>query len=132
MGDSFRRSLCSSTPHYACFILPIGCLSAPDAADDDLLTDALVYFARGDDWFDVYKALECLFCERKFLALGWVDEDKIRLLKRTADVKRHSWRGRSGVIPPPQPMERTEARELLVQLMARAFREAADTPRPPL
>jgi hypothetical protein len=30
-----------------------------------------------------------------------------------------------GVIPPSQPMERTEARELLVQLMARAFREAA-------
>jgi hypothetical protein len=30
------------------------------AAEDDLLSDALTYFARGDDWFDVYKALECL------------------------------------------------------------------------
>ena len=30
------------------------------AAEDDLLADALTYFARGDDWFDVYKALECL------------------------------------------------------------------------
>ncbi len=30
------------------------------AAGDDLLADALTYFARGDDWFDIYKALECL------------------------------------------------------------------------
>jgi hypothetical protein len=30
------------------------------AAKDDLLADALMYFARGDDWFNVYKTLECL------------------------------------------------------------------------
>jgi hypothetical protein len=30
------------------------------AAKDDLLADALMYFARGDDWFDVCKALETL------------------------------------------------------------------------
>ena len=34
------------------------------ASKDDLLADALTYFTRGDDWFDVYKALECL--EMKF------------------------------------------------------------------
>ena len=34
------------------------------AAEDDLLADALTYFGRGDDWFDTYKALECL--ELKF------------------------------------------------------------------
>ena len=31
------------------------------AAEDDLLADALTYFARGDNWFDIFKALECLF-----------------------------------------------------------------------
>jgi hypothetical protein len=45
------------------------------AAEDDLLADALTYVARGDDWFDVYKALECLIGkfgggkERDFLDL---------------------------------------------------------------
>ena len=107
------------------------------AAEDDLLADALIYFARCDDWFDVYKALECLFArfgggdEKNFLALGWADPDKIKLLKRTADVERHSRRGRPGVVPPPQPMERTEARELLAKLMAHAFHEAPITKSPP-
>jgi hypothetical protein len=104
------------------------------AAEDDLLGDALVYFARGDDWFDVYKALECLFGrfggERKFLALGWADEDKIKLLKQTADTERRSRRGRPKVVPPDHPMERTEARDLLAKLMARAFLEAPTTPPP--
>ena len=59
------------------------------AAEDDLLADALRYFGRGDDWFDIYKALECLIGrfwrgeETDFLALGWASADKIKLLKRT-------------------------------------------------
>jgi hypothetical protein len=100
------------------------------AAEDDLLADALTYVARGDDWFDIYKALECLIGrfaggkEGDFLALGWANAEKIKLLKRTADSWRHSRRGRRGVVPPDPPMERTEARDLLAKLIARAFDEA--------
>ena len=89
------------------------------AAEDDLLADALTYFGRGDDWFDTYKALECLELkfggERKgqverFRRLGWVDPDKIELLRWTANSGRHA---RKKFDPPPDPMERTEAREVL-------------------
>jgi hypothetical protein len=108
------------------------------AAEDDLLADALTYFARCDDWFDVYKALECLEMrfggERKgqaerFRRLGWADADKFDLLRWTANSGRHA---RKKFDPPPQPMERTEAHDLLAKLMACAFREAANMPKPPL
>jgi hypothetical protein len=66
------------------------------SAEDDLLADALTYFARGDDWFDVYKALECLEMrfggEEEFRSLGWADKGKIKLLKRTANSGRHAGR----------------------------------------
>jgi hypothetical protein len=90
------------------------------------------YFARGDDWFDVYKALECLEMrfgdEEEFRSLGWADKGKIKLLKRTANSGRHA---RKKFDPPPHPMERTEARDLLAKLMACAFLEAPAT-QPPL
>jgi hypothetical protein len=102
------------------------------SAEDDLLADALTYFARGDDWFDVYKALECLEMrfggEEEFRSLGWADKGKIKLLKRTANSGRHA---RKKFDPPPHPMERTEARDLLAKLMACAFLEAPAT-QPPL
>lgn len=108
------------------------------AAEDDLLADALTFFGRSDNWFDIYKALECLIGdfgggkEDEFLALGWASKTKIGLLKRTADFWRHSPRGRPKVAPPPSPMEQTEARDLLAKLMARAFQEAprADAAKP--
>jgi hypothetical protein len=106
------------------------------AAKDALLADALTFFGRGDDWFDTYKALECLIGrfgggkEADFRALGWVSADKIKLLKHTADSWRHSPRGRLNVDPPDPPMERAEARDLLAKLMARAFHEAPATPPP--
>ena len=104
------------------------------AAEDALLADALTFFGRGDDWFDTYKALECLIGrfgggkEADFLALGWTSADKIKLLKWTANSWRHSPRGRPKVVPPPKPMERIEARELLARLMGRAFDEAGASP----
>lgn len=101
------------------------------AANDVPLADALTYFARGDDWFDVYKALECLELrfggEVKFRGLGWASASKIKLLKKTANSQRHA---RLRFAPPPSPMERTEARGLLATLMARAFQEAPATPPP--
>ncbi len=71
------------------------------AAEDALLADALTFFGRGDDWFDTYKALECLIGrfgggkEADFLALGWASADKVKLLKWTVDSWRHSPRGRA-------------------------------------
>jgi hypothetical protein len=104
------------------------------ASEDALLADALTFFGRGDDWFDTYKALECLIGrfgggkETDFLALRWASADKIKLLKWTADSWRHSPRGRPKVVPPPDPMERTEARDLLARLMVCAFDAAGASP----
>jgi hypothetical protein len=103
------------------------------AAEDDLLADALTHFARGDDWFDVFKALECLEKrfggEEKFLTLGWAAKGKIKLLKQTANSARHA---RKKFDPPAHPMERTQARDLLAQLIARAFHEQPATAQPSL
>ncbi len=101
------------------------------ATDDDLLADALTYFARGPDWFDIYKALECLILrfgggEKEFLDLRWADASEITRLKRTANSERHA---RRKFAPPPSPMGRPEARDLLAKLMARALDEADATPR---
>jgi hypothetical protein len=103
------------------------------AADDDLLADALTYFGRGDDWFDIYKALECLFFrfadgkEYKFLELGWADKSEIELLKWTANSERHSGHK---LKPPPNPMPRARARELLGTLIDRGFREVEASANP--
>lgn len=53
------------------------------AEEDDLLADALTYFSRGDDWFDIFKALECLILrfgagEKEFLDLGWATWARLR------------------------------------------------------
>jgi hypothetical protein len=109
------------------------------AAEDALLADALIYFARCDDWFDVYKALECLIQRfaggekdgqvERFRRLGGANADEITRLRKTANSKRHA---RGSLDPPARPMEQTESRNLLATLMARAFREAPTTPQPAL
>jgi hypothetical protein len=64
--------------------------SAGSGDETALLSDALKHFARGDDWFEVYKALECLiqrFCggnPKEFCALGWEDANDIMRLRCTA------------------------------------------------
>jgi hypothetical protein len=52
------------------------------AEDDDLVNDALIYFGRPKNWFDIYKALECLISrfggnESAFAKLGWASETEI-------------------------------------------------------
>jgi hypothetical protein len=96
------------------------------AENDDLLDDALIYFGRAPDWFDIYKALECLFLrfggsERAFLALGWASKTEIARLKRTANSARHAKRNCD---PPPNPIGLTDARTLLGLLLRRALKEA--------
>ena len=98
------------------------------AANDRLLADALTYFGHGKNWFDTYKAFESIEYKyggpKKFLKLGWADEDEIELLKWTANYyARHA---RMGFKPPPARMGLPKARELVVRLIARAFAQTRD------
>ena len=95
--------------------------------DEVWLDDALTYFGRATDWFDIYKALECLILrfgggETAFLALNWAPGTEVQRLKRTANWARHA---RRRFERPENPMEFKEARQLLGQLLRRAFEEAA-------
>jgi hypothetical protein len=93
------------------------------ADNDTFLDDALIYFGKGADWYEVYKGFECLEDKfggvRQFRALGWASKAKIELLKRTANSAARHKRGKFD--PPPHPMSLTEARSLLAQLIERAF-----------
>lgn len=96
------------------------------ADNEELLNDALIYFGRATNWFDVYKAVECLEArvggESKLMALGWASEKKIELLKRTANCAARHRRGKYE--PPASPMSIKDARALLGQLLQRALQEA--------
>jgi hypothetical protein len=97
------------------------------AEDDDLLDDALIYFGRATDWFDIYKTLECLIMrfgrgkEELFLSFGWAPAAEITRLKRTANSARHAKRKFE---PPANPMDLRDARDLLGRLLRRALNEA--------
>jgi hypothetical protein len=92
------------------------------AQNNELLDDAVMYFGRELNWFDIYKALECLEiwagCEEDFLALGWEPRKQVKRLKRTANWVRHS---RQKNQPPDDPMPIKEGRELLARLLRRAL-----------
>jgi hypothetical protein len=93
---------------------------------DDLLADAVIYFGKASDWFDIYKALECLILrfgqrsESTFLALGWEPESDVLRLKRTASWARHA---RRKFDPPQNPMALEDARGLTGRLLRRALLE---------
>jgi hypothetical protein len=95
------------------------------AEHDELLDDALVYFGRATDWFDIYKALECLITrfggEARFLDLGWAPRDQIKRLKKTANSARHARRRYDRI---DNPMNLRTASRLLEVLIRRAFKEA--------
>lgn len=104
------------------------------ADNDDLLEDALIYFGRASEtnqahaptyWFDIYKALESLILrfgpsEAEFFALNWASSAEIDRLKRTANWARHA---RRKFDPPPRPASAQEARDLMAQLLRKAFDE---------
>lgn len=101
--------------------LPQRWLKITDA--DGYLADALIYYSRGDDWFDIFKALECLFArfggEVKFKAREWVDKGKVDRLRQTANNQRHARLKNKEV---RNPMERREARSVLGALISGAFK----------
>ena len=82
---------------------------------DALLEDALIYYGRAIDWFDIYKTLECLILrfggnEAAFFALNWAPADEVERLKRTANWARHA---RRKYDRPPNPMTLDDARNLI-------------------
>ena len=90
----------------------------------DHLTDALIYAGRGE-WFDVYKAIECLedFAggESKLKRKKWVKSADLSLMKRTANCFHRHRRG--AVAPPENPMTLENARKMLANLIKCAFAE---------
>jgi hypothetical protein len=99
------------------------------ADQETWLDDALIYFGKATNWFDIYKALECLMDkyggETAFVKLNWAPPDEVRRLKRTANSFRHANRNKHR--PPQNPMGLKEGRELLGQLLRRALDEEAAT-----
>ncbi|SHG10139.1 hypothetical protein SAMN05443248_0286 [Bradyrhizobium erythrophlei] len=92
------------------------------------LADALVYFARAE-WFDIYKAVECLEDwvgggEAGLRDLNWIEKDDLKRLKRTANSYRHRRGGKHS--PPEIPVSQSEAREMLAILIRKAFLRAAE------
>ena len=69
------------------------------AERDELLDDALIYFGRADDWFDIYKCIECLEGraggEKALRACQWISGNKFDLLRRSANAARHARRNRT-------------------------------------
>jgi len=100
---------------------------AATADGDDVIDDALIYFGRAINWFDIYKTLERLILrfggnESAFLALGWASQAEILLLKQTANWARHA---RRKFAPPGKLMSLKEAHSLLGQLLRRALQDGA-------
>jgi hypothetical protein len=95
------------------------------ADSEPLLDEALIYFGKATDWFDIYKCLECLILrfggEAAFLALDWAPSDDVERLKRTANYARHAKRKYA---PPANPMGLKDARVLLRHLLRRALQAA--------
>ena len=81
------------------------------------------------DWFDIYKALECLIDRfdggnpNEFSKRDWAPAAEVKRLRETANSYRHS-RRRPSHKPPENPMGFKEARELLGQLLRRAIEAA--------
>jgi hypothetical protein len=100
------------------------------ADQETLLDDALIYFGRATNWFDIYKALECLIDRfaggnaTEFLKRDWASADEVKRLRETANSFRHA-RHRPNHKPPENPMKPEEARKLLGKLLRRALEEAA-------
>ena len=128
VGDALRATLTISGPgREPVSPQPSAVQTWAELAErDELLNDALIYFGRATDWFDIYKALECLIQrfgagkENIFLALGWASSTEIILLKRTANSARHA---RKMFAPPPNPMDLKDARALLGKLLQRGISE---------
>jgi hypothetical protein len=65
--------------------------------------------------------------EHEFYKLKWESENKIELMKRSADSHRHAKRARPMQKPPSNPMKIEEAQNLLAFLLRRALEDKNQT-----
>lgn len=88
------------------------------SAKNELLQDAIRYMSADADWFDLYKAAECLWSG------GWADKRSsvMKRFRSTANMYRH----RVAKDAPDNPMTIDEARSLLRSLLAIAVRKVND------
>lgn len=95
------------------------------ADTDDRLADALVYLSRAE-WFDLYKAIECVEDraggEAALDKLGWIEPRELKRVKRTANSLRHRRGGKH--TPPSQPATHEEALRTVTLLVGKAFKAA--------
>jgi hypothetical protein len=122
-----HRSLIAKGGVYESRVLPISLNQATPSevqrwsalADQETwLHEALTYFGRGANWFDIYKALELLI---KFKGKKWAKSNGVGPLKQTANSFRHA--DRKKYPSPPKPMDLDEGHRLLGDLLRRALQE---------
>jgi hypothetical protein len=99
---------------------------AAKADGDKLLGDALMYFGKGANWFDIYKVFECLFeragGQHEFLALNWEPKTEVNRLKHSADwARKWARHAKPKDKPPKDPMNVNDAHVLLGRLLRRAL-----------
>ena len=100
------------------------------AQENHLLADALTYAAERENWFNLYKAFECVSDfvkgEHKLIALGWTTKPEKNRFTNTADALHRHRRG--GKTPPANPMSIGEAQDYVQKLINSAVQGAIGKP----
>lgn len=93
-------------------------LKMVSASGKQHLADAVIAYARADNWYDLFKAFEALSSQTsgKMVGWGWTSDDEIKRFKKTC----HHYRHYEEALPPnPPTME--EARSFVRQLLVQAL-----------
>lgn len=89
--------------------------------NNELLADALIYFSRAE-WFDIYKAIECLEdfvgSQAALEKLAWIGAFEFKNMKRSANSFRHRGKHKA----PQKLMPLKDARQLLGTMIREAFK----------
>lgn len=96
------------------------------AENDDRIADLLHYFGRADNWYDLYKTIECARTlsggEDDLQALVEDIRPPMKRVKQTANFYRHASTPR-----PAKPVTMEEARTFLAAMVRRVLDAAAST-----
>ena len=93
-------------------------------AKEKLLADALTHISHSNNWFELYKAFECVRSfaggHRSLVEKGWTSSTECSRFTNTADaIYRHRVDGKT---PPAKPMNLEEAKTYVCGLLRRAMR----------
>jgi hypothetical protein len=93
------------------------------AGRNSALNRALIYFGRGDNWFDIYKTYEALRKnaggESKIKQKSWYVAPETNKMTHTANALHRHAAGIFGV--PAAPMSLDEARQLIANYIRNSF-----------